>query len=617
MQSILRFIIKNRDGPSRIGELSIKDRKLITPNLLFIDDCRFKAPNFAESVITNKIIRDNRINLIISNKLDSTHSDDIKIINPFLYSNDLPKEIHLKSLEFNKNISQDCVIIPANIDIINNFFNEKKTIYVIYNASQIFNKPKKFVDFIVKLREKIGPEKIIYTPAISNPSNMSLLTYLGIDLFDISYGIRMARDNNLLFTDGPWNRKYLYEIPCNCPICNKYKEISKMSFNDILFHNYYTYFNEVQKIRNAIKNNNLRNLVENRIKVDPQLTSIMRNLDYHYYSYLEKKTPISKKNIILANSKESILRPEIRRYQIRIIERYIKPESVTILLLLPCSAKKPYSNSKSHKLFNRVISSIKNHNLIHEIIITSPIGLVPRELELIYPASKYDIPVTGIWDEDEKKMVRNLLQRYLQLNNYENIVIHLPENIYDIIKDIPKKHYFTCINDNPTSSESLNKLKSTLKDITKQTKPIKSQSRLLQNVKSIASYQFGKRIANQILKDTIIKGKTPELKIIKDKIQIGVITKMRGLISLTSKGAEIIKNNNKYWVKISDDFEVKGSILAPGILQADKEIRIGDEVIIFRKDRFCGIGKALMDGAEMEKSNYGEAIKIRHFKKNI
>ena len=77
-------------------------------------------------------------------------------------------------------------------------------------------------------------------------------------------------------------------------------------------------------------------------------------------------------------------------------------------------------------------------------------------------------------------------------------------------------------------------------------------------------------------------------------------------------GAEKISNYCEYKVEISDDFKPKGSILAPGIIEADENIRIGDEVLIFRKNKLVGVGVACMNGKDMEELLYGEAIKTRH-----
>ena len=58
--------------------------------------------------------------------------------------------------------------------------------------------------------------------------------------------------------------------------------------------------------------------------------------------------------------------------------------------------------------------------------------------------------LTGFWDENEKKMIRTLLKKYLEKNNYKHIFIHLPENITNFVKDIFEKPTITCVN-NPIS----------------------------------------------------------------------------------------------------------------------------------------------------------------------
>ena len=57
-------------------------------------------------------------------------------------------------------------------------------------------------------------------------------------------------------------------------------------------------------------------------------------------------------------------------------------------------------------------------------MITSPLGLVPRELEDIWPAAHYDIPVTGDWDEDELSIIRQMLSRLVERVGYSSIVNH-------------------------------------------------------------------------------------------------------------------------------------------------------------------------------------------------
>ncbi|PNX50281.1 MAG: hypothetical protein BV456_07195 [Thermoplasmata archaeon M8B2D] len=570
----MNFIIRERDGPARLGTFILNGEKVITPNILFVDTDRFNAPDFAEITITNN----NR----------SFKKPVLKI----------PKDINFNQSFFEEE---------------NNYFSplQYKDLFIIKYASQLINQPKKFLEILIKKREK-NFDKVFYIPTVGNPSNIALLTYLGWDFFDSMSAIIAARNKILFFSDGEKKLHDLKEVPCNCPVCNLSKKNNvNMRFEEIVLHNYYCLFNELKKVRNAIENNNLRTLVEKKILNDPNLVAILRTLDSDYYDFLEKSTPVSSSSIIYATSKESMNRPEIKRFQERLINRYNKPKSCKVLLLLPCSAKKPYSFSKSHKFFRETINQVENSNITHEVIITSPLGIVPRELELLYPAAYYDIPVTGVWDEDEKKMIRNLLKKYLEKNKYDEIICHLPKELANFIIDILKNPVITIV-DTATSKQSLNKLKEELVIICKKHGKVNARDRLRDNLECLASYQFGVNVGKKLLENTIIKDKYPWYKIIENGKQIGMMTEKRGFISLTSFGGKKIQSMNSYWVEIFDDFDLKGSVFAPGVKNADEQVRVGDEVVVLRNKKLAGVGVAMMNGYDMVQLKYGEAVKMRH-----
>ncbi len=585
--------IKARDGPSRICELSYKNNKLLTPNILFLDTSRFKSPKSSDILLKRKINKEKKR---ISNNFyprNIKDSIDIEILNSKYFNN-------------NHNIIYD------NADNIST--NKKKNIlFIVGNPLTISKQKEDFLNFIVKLREKIGYKNLLYLPTISNISNLSLFTYMGVDLFDSLPAILSARNNDLIFLYGNQNINKIKKIPCNCKYCRNYIDNPKsMPFKNILNHNYESLINEIICIRNQIFNGTLRDLIETRVKTNVDSTTLLRIFDDKHYKYIEEKTPIIKKSKLIATTKESFNRVEIRRFQERIINRYKKPESARILLLLPCSAKKPYSFSKSHKKFREKIYNLKNPNIIHEIIITSPIGIVPRELELIYPASNYDIPVTGYWDNEEKKIISKLIKKYLIKNKYDKIIIHLPKDIIDIISSNIADPIYSNIIGNPSSKESLNSLYNILKDVSNNYPKINSEKRKIEDIKSILSYQFNENISELLTKNCKIKGRYPYQKIFYQNIQLGMLTKERGLISLTINGAKKILNSKPYLIEIFNDFTLKGSLFAPGIKKADKKIRIGDEVIIIKNKKLFALGTAQMNGNEMMELDYGEAVKIRH-----
>ena len=612
----MRFEVKNRDGAARIGQIHILDEKTTTPNVVFINTSRFQAPDFADFVIQNEDLKSEKIlfkvgNSIFSNEINKKN-DELFVDNYLLYPMDISTDLHKISIKYLKNKKNWC-IIPPSLELLNDFLKYNNSIvFSISNAYQLLQNPYKFVNFILALRDKIGYQKIIYTPSIATPNNFSLLSYLGIDLFDSSLAINFARNDVLFFANGYLNKNEMIESQCSCPSCIKFSDQpSNMDFKHILNHNYYAMFNEIKLVRNCIYNGKLRELIETRISNSPELTSVLKILDNENYSFFEERLPITKNTILKSTTNLSLKRPEIKRFQDRIHNRYIKPNSAKILLLLPCSSKKPYSFSKTHKIFKEKLSTLKNPYIIHEMIITSPIGIVPRELELIYPASRYDIAVSGHWDEDEKHMIKTLLYNYLKIFNYKKIILHVQLDIQDFILDLLKNPIITCI-DTPTSEKSLDRLYSNLEELTNQFEHIDYNQRLHENLLSIESYQFGKEIAKKLLENCIIKGRYPYHKIIKNNKQIGMITKDRGLVSLTIEGGKILSSFKKYWVEISDDFNLIGSVFAPGVKDADEDIRIGDEVVVLRNKEVCGVGVAQMNGKEMIESNHGESVKVRH-----
>ena len=61
---------------------------------------------------------------------------------------------------------------------------------------------------------------------------------------------------------------------------------------------------------------------------------------------------------------------------------------------------------------------------LHVVSVTSPLGLVPRELEFCYPAAHYDIAVTGQWSASEIEMLRSQLAKLNLKQNYTKAIVH-------------------------------------------------------------------------------------------------------------------------------------------------------------------------------------------------
>jgi archaeosine synthase len=532
-----------------------------------------------------------------------------------------------------------------NIDPImnnNQELSKEPGFIIINNAHQLINNPRVLVDKILSINHRLRPEKVLFLPGAAKVNNLSILAYLGVDIVDNIQCILQARLGNLMFGSGAFHYLNIDSDLCTCPGCVEriklvhIKEHSdEQLFSSILQHNILSLKSELSLIKSSQEHGSLRELVEQRMVSEPYLTEIIRYLDLLYYDVLEPYFPIQMNQKYFAISREALNRVETVRFRKRIIDRYKKPEHSDILVLLPCSAKKPYFRSKTHKLFRTAINRAldgsnldRTHDqsiLIHEIIVTSPLGLVPRELELVYPAQQYDIPVTGSWFKDELDMIGNQLVQYLSKNRYSHVLIHLDRTLTSMIMKIIKEEIdptpilrstLSEKTQSPSSKGSLIILTQELHEILTDKSLKKNRNNKFDNylriLESIARYQFGEP-GIELIKGSRIKGRFPNLRILNLGKQFGMLTGNRGFISLTLAGAERLMEITgfNYMVEI-DDFVPKGSVMCIGVVDASSDIRSGDEVVICHSGEIRGVGQAVISGSEMIANNRGPAVKVRH-----
>ena len=590
----MRIRIACRDGAGRCGDLEIKDRMVSIPNIIYLHSKRFPSPDFAEIVGT----LDGR------GKEGKVTIDFSPFSERIIYPASMPPSFHRLIEE------GDLCIIPSNLEGEIPDIRLRRRIFILANLVSIYERSRIFVKNLVEARERVGYNSILYAPGVADAKNLSLLIYLGVDFVDSTKALVSARKGMLFFPEGNVSVEDAGKI-CSCPICEKFEDPEDMGFEDILLHNLLMLRREMDRIRFFISKGRLRELVETRVSNSPELLEKFRILNDEFYGFLEERTPIIKKERLMACLRESLDYPEIKRFRKRVIEWYEKPRCTKILVLLPCSARKPYSQSKSHRMFKSSIKGCGNTNVIHEMIVTSPLGIVPRELEMIYPANLYDIPVTGRWFGDELEMIKDMLARYIKRNRYDMILSHLPDDLSALVEEVLGEVVVTC-KGNPTSRESLENLRRNLKEMVSGYEHVSREERLIDDLRSISSYQFGREVAEKLIMDGCeVKGKYPSLRVFWDGKQICSLSKERGLISLSLEGGRILFSENRNIVEI-EDVDIKGSVLAPCVKRADPCIRIEDEVVIKREGRFYGVGIARMNGREMVDLEYGEAVRLRH-----
>lgn len=607
------FEVTKRNGLARIGKwlLEGQNAEVVTPNIFFVVGEGIKAPEEAEILISKEKPSEEKPYLISSDSLFSSQKENISdyTVSPGLIYPHSQVELNAFAAKINKEKFSSKIFVVTGKDeaVADAVEGVEAEVYVLANSLHLIKKPKDFVRTVVNLRRAIGYQKPIYTPGLGSPHHIALLAYCGIDLFDSVPLILNARLGNFLTAEGKANQNEIGEGFCYCPSCIE----GRRDYDSLLAHNCYASLSELKVVRNAVRNGRLRELVEARIRSEPWMVSVLRTLDSRFHSYQEKYFPVIGGQLIAA-SNDSLLRPEIVRFRERVKKRYLKPSHKKVLLFLPCSAKKPYSFSRSHKVIRRAIAESGNKYVVHEVIITSPLGVVPREVELFYPAQQYDIPVTRTWSKDEISMIGASVTEFLKMNKYGAIVVHLPSD-YGFVGDFLDEFTNTC-DDNPTSTSSLKKLTDVLTEHVQPYDKVNNQTALREAMMCFARFQFG-NAGEALIQDTVIKGRYPNLRIFRKGNQVGMLVGERGMISLTLEGGRILAEQDAYWVKIHD-FTPKGSVFAVGIADADKNIRIGDDVVVLRDDELIGVGVAVMNPEEMVDSNRGEAVRIRHLAKS-
>lgn len=645
---VIKYEIKVHDGPSRLNKIISGNKSLESP--LLVNTFNIPVYHNIDSTSVQNFVNNNSKNQVTIGYLPPLHN--------FSNFNSGEEVISILKEKYIENISSsiDFVSFPLDRagayrttshypDFIDKTIKEFENIsfgwnyplddyktdwkllkslqlIILGDLSSITKKQRNLYTYIKKIH-LISPLSLKYCPGIP-PSLFPILSYFGIDFFDSLYGRFMAHNN--IFLD--WNDQYTvsdinkFEPPCVCQACSMYPNIeSKLSW--LIAHNQFLSELIIKKIRISIKKGNIRDLVKQFILSDPYSTALLRLADLDKENnLLEQFTPTLKKQTLYLTAESDYIRPEIKRFQQRLVERFIVPDWTDVILLIPCSAKKPYSESRSHKLFAGALKRAlkgKRFNIL-ELIVTSPLGIVPRFLEMIYPAVFYDIPVTGNWTSLEGNIVENLLESiFSKINTKIPIISFLAEPEKSIILKFSKKfpeYDITVLNleESETSINSLSLLKNTLIDLKSQFKDANSKNKFqLEYFKAMANYQFGLNAGDILFPDeTIIKFKSMLLTALLGNKQLATL--QPGYLSLTAFAAsKLCDKFTDYRVYFADSSISGSALYTPGITKADQNIRPNDIVFVFseKTEDLIGVGQSILTGYELEEMSYGMGVSLK------
>ena len=450
------------------------------------------------------------------------------------------------------------------------------SVICLTDSVQLANNPGLLIEALYTLRTRF-PNSLIWTPGIGGPDNCALLVWMGVDLFDLGRSSRASSMGTILSQEGP-------RIPEHT-----------LSESHDMGAQIEAWKHAIGATRSAIRNGSLRELAERQSTSSPRSVERLRRHDKMMSKFGGGKAGLERvvghEHKLRCHTYQSRDDPLIQDWRARVADSHMPPKHQrNLLVLLPCSAVKPYRTSQSHRRFMSAITT----NSAHQVMVTAPLGLVPRELEEIWPAANYDIPVTGDWDLDELEVIRDMLERLCSRVGYSRIINHsgVDINIEGIeITDTRK-------GESAGSADSIERLRNAISQADEEMSlnSIKKSQNTLEQLRALSRFQHG---TDAWLEDAAIRGRPPIFTIMKGGEQLAMWNTRTGRFAFSKACLPSLMQSGTFpIVELSPDLDWKGDLFSSNVIAADSNIRIGDEILVIQKDSLVGSARAEAAGWE-------------------
>jgi len=187
-------------------------------------------------------------------------------------------------------------------------------------------------------------------------------------------------------------------------------------------HNLRACYSELQTVKQAITDGRLWELVETRAGSHPALAKAFDTF-LKYAQYMEAETPVKKTKGPFLTSEKSLTRPEIIRYQKRLLENYISPTTTRQrIILLPDKYLEPFRQNIDSDIS---LQTLLRDPELHLCSYNLTYGIIPNELADVYPLSQtedYVKPTPTVLRKTTK-----IIAEWLQRSPYKTRVIVVEE----------------------------------------------------------------------------------------------------------------------------------------------------------------------------------------------
>jgi 7-cyano-7-deazaguanine tRNA-ribosyltransferase len=245
--------------------------------------------------------------------------------------------------------------------------------------------------------------------------------------------------------NGTWRLKELDYFPCSCPRCSTEtprgleQKTPKEREVFLAEHNLHVCLAELRRIKQAIHDGRLWEHTEMRLHAHPALLTALKHVR-STEDFLEKFSPTMKSKGFFYFDSVGLARPEITHYRKNLGERYNPPENAKVLFLVPQTRNKPFHKAPEFKKIRHLLRKLGNQLAvqIHICVYCAPFGVVPLELDEVYPLSQHE--TASPFDIETVDYVAKQTAEYITRSNYQGVVLlNDPKLWQDIIKNACKQ----------------------------------------------------------------------------------------------------------------------------------------------------------------------------------
>ncbi|WP_297489022.1 tRNA guanosine(15) transglycosylase TgtA [Thermococcus sp.] len=173
---------------------------------------------------------------------------------------------------------------------------------------------RELVDVVIASKLGLRPDRPVHLFGAGHPMVFALAVAMGVDLFDSASYALYAKDDRYLTPEGTKRLDELEYFPCSCPVCSRYtpQELREMPKEErtrlLAIHNLWVIREEINRVKQAVREGTLWELVDERARSHPKLFAAYKRLLEHG-EYLEKNEPVTKASAFLKVSEESLRWP--------------------------------------------------------------------------------------------------------------------------------------------------------------------------------------------------------------------------------------------------------------------------------------------------------------------